>query len=389
MTPKFSQLPLFNMKPTDEHRWPRGYTPERQAEVAGAVGSRVHATVDVPDSPGSNYRPRAEYEPPLDRPSVKNATGITTPEITARTKAVDNQRTAARHHIVDSLSRSSIPTEDMKSIELFRIDTAAENVAGMYHSHDKLITLKPQPNRVGLPGSVQDDRNLAHEVGHHADQMADPVAFNVRGKQNVKSSEWGPMASPPLEGAAEGYQLKHGMNQRRGEKPIPYTRTMAYQGFHDEPQFQNRFREVSGTRLNEVVPPPVSVRQYGFAERAAKENAGRQPHLFSRKASTEHTAIERDFGQYKLEADWMDRPEGVFQYPEIERMKMGGGVPHDVMREGFKRGDHMIIDDLKRNTGPRQRDRWQGGSYTAKDQRRVEGAWQRHYPGTDIGRSGA
>lgn len=39
---RYSQLTLFPQpKPTDEHRWPRGYTPERQAEVRKALGDRV------------------------------------------------------------------------------------------------------------------------------------------------------------------------------------------------------------------------------------------------------------------------------------------------------------------------------------------------------------
>ena len=386
---QFSQGTLFQQpKPTDENRYPRGYTPERQHAVSDAIPlSNVYASVDVPKTKGSAFRSRAEYEPPVERASVLGAPyrerGNRSMDGEMKFRAIDNQQMHARSQFVDLASRSTMPEADIRTAKVFRVDQTERGVAGQFHPAGRSVTLYPGAYGDGKHPAAMEESVFTHEIGHSVDRANSTDEVWDKRIRDTPGSGAHPGASPALEGAAEGYSYQHS-RQRRTESPVNYSDVRGYQAFHHEPEFRKRFKESSGG---------VHVDTAGLEGRPESGyrkglSTGQQEHLFSRDVSRVTAGVEQDFGQHPLIAHWKSQPgqslpeRGDENHPiSIGRVRVGGGVPKNVMRAGFKPSDGMVADEITSYNGRRDSG-LSGAELTSR--RRVRDLYNQHNPNDPI-----
>jgi hypothetical protein len=135
-----------------EKRYPRGYTPERMAEVVN--------TVQFPDSKGYNRETPRDY--------------------LQRAQAIQN------------VARSTIPTSEMEGLTVKVLPMKGSTITGRseYDHEDKAVKLMQYDSRTDT---------VVHEIGHHASHLlgTEHSAYNT------------PRARGEEEGFADAYADKH------------------------------------------------------------------------------------------------------------------------------------------------------------------------------------
>jgi hypothetical protein len=321
---QFSQLSLFNIKPEGPGRWPKGYTPERQAEVAAAIPAVEvsHHNDPIPNRPGMFLSSKTHFTPSEDDPHQGTWAG--TKE--SRRAAGD---THGRNMITETIARSSIPSEDLQALPTFHVQNL-QGAGGDYGSpgfpanemkSNRQGGYVPDPESMAR-GRIRIDPNasrawnehtLIHEIGHHVDYLRSPQEFEDA--PQVLTSRGG-IASPLLEGAAEGYAAAHHV-PRRDAPDGSYAANASYKEFHGHPEFEDRFRDVSGKSVTEAMGPSP----FSLGNRNMGQQFGGQARLFVRSADRSETEAPgyQDYGQHKLRIDW---DEGQ----DLDTIKLGRGV---------------------------------------------------------------
>jgi hypothetical protein len=308
---RYSQGALFNVKPTAEHRWPRGYTPERQAEVAEAMRRTPHEVILQKERPGSPYLAT----------NTMNLKGVGWGQV------MEQQAGRARRVHTDVLARSTVPVEHMQGLPDIHVHPMEPGVAGSYTHPGQHLGEEAPRGRIRLDPMLEGGKTLVHEIGHHIDYQTDPEAFVGRGYQR-RPVHSGGTASPALEGAAEGYAQLHTV-PRRGQEREP----TSYEDFWRNPKFQERFYGVSGQ-----LPRELESRKEAPA--GWNPSAPFQQHLWMRAADISETNVQRDFGQ------WGTALEGG---GELGTIRVGGGppAPSERYRTGFLAGDEERVKNMR------------------------------------------
>ncbi len=165
---KHGQLKLFH-----EHVWPKGYTPQRLQQVIDEVG------MSIGDDLGTDHSSHVQRK------------------------------------VEDTLARSTVPIETIRDILHVSPMEISEGTGagGEFDPDDERISV--DASTLGKPGDFLSDisgtvtsQTVMHEMGHAHDYMSDPTDFY----RQMDSNEWysahgGHMASPVLEGRAEGFRL--------------------------------------------------------------------------------------------------------------------------------------------------------------------------------------
>jgi hypothetical protein len=295
---RYSQGAMFNVKPTAQHRWPRGYTPERQAAVSSALsGTETH--VSHSSRGPSPYLSSTKFFTPGPELSGGVRTGKWSREIEGPGGVHEVQAQQAQRVHTDILARSTVPVEHMQNLPAIHVQSIS-GAAGTYEHPGRQTTRHSMGQAVPDPVSEQRGRitinphenrsgaTLVHEIGHHIDYQADPWRFKERSTERAYTE--GFAASPALEGYAEGYSQGHTV-PRRGES----TPNLSYRGFIPHQEFQDRYKKASGGALPQEHPslqkPP-----------AERWNPHYQPTLYGRNAEHKETSAPgyRDYGQHEL-----------------------------------------------------------------------------------------
>lgn len=293
-------------KPVDPHRWPRGYTPERQSDVDVSF-----------EGWAKGYASNQGQED----------------AVVARAK--------------DTIARSDMPERDLRRVskgfeDPIRINADRPNSGGTYHAKDRLISLSPDAP----------DTTTMHEVGHamSAAKGLDGTVGEKRLTQNWHAATWrGGRTFAEVAGAEEARadiyarhtRQKDGTPDLRNSDYNPsdsYLRMMNSDGSDSEHVFR---REYAAEHERQGVPTPSA------AARQAKDAQDRQawqaanppkpsPHLFQRpdmsSSGYEETFIpmptEPDFGQYGAVT-----PEGK----DIGTIPVSGGLPAPIQDSVLRR----------------------------------------------------
>jgi hypothetical protein len=328
---QFSQMGLFEQpKPSAEHRWPLGYTPERKAQVSQQLaGSKVTVEPQSKYVTSDVFKSRGE----IAKASMTAGRGEPSAMRNARARSAH-----ARGVLTDIIARSSAPIEDLRGAPGFEIRSTATRGGGYFSPHaGKPARIQINPARQGSQPRQRQriEKTVMHELGHHADYLRLGAGeFVSRSHQRIPTL--GTWASPSLEGAAEGYAFGHHI-ARRGEEAEPYHKVASYTGFHSIPAFRERFEEISGTPLEAAMAKPEHLGEQ-FDPKAPS-----QPRLFGRAADVSMTSTQREHGQW-----------GYFHHPEgketpLGTIKVGRGAPETPeYLPGFRPGDEEVVHDLQR-----------------------------------------
>ena len=315
---QFSQIPLFNMKPTDEHRYPRGYTPERRDAVSKALGGPWEVDVHHHSGPGggskkSDYVASSNFFAP--KPEMGEHQGKWSRDNADVRK---EQSKAAFRNITDVVARSSIPLSDLNPAPVFTVGKL-NDASGQYARPQPMMKRRDRNGKMGddVQGSERGriflnpqtgsrafrDNALIHELGHHADFQADPVAFKQRqGEGHVYD-----YTSPSLEGHAEGYAFGHSAQRR--SSPSDPKEHLTYQQHHNDKRFKDRFAAASGG---------TSIDDAKGLSKVQFPSTARQSRLFERHAPSWATDAAPDYGQFPLVHGGTSEP--------IDTIKVGRGV---------------------------------------------------------------
>jgi hypothetical protein len=276
---QFSQLSLFNMKPTESHQWPRGYTPERRDEVAQYLPTW---------NTQANFNYAAPNSPYLGTAALSGT----------KTQVRQTQSDQATRAITDIVARSTVPAESLTNLPTLRIQGDMTRASGAYQS--------PSPGSRGYIALSSDtgaknradyESTVLHELGHHTDFERNPSDYRSRGAF-TRPNGMGGSASPGLEGYAEGF-AQGNWRGRRGQEGPSY---VSYPAFHNMGNFQQPFAQASG---GQTVQQMVQSRAAPISEGQFSSPTSFQPHLFSRRVneSTTQAPGYQDYGQHNLE-DW-------------------------------------------------------------------------------------
>jgi hypothetical protein len=225
-----SQGTLFQVRDkgllNPQQRWPRGYTPERQAEVSQALSS-------VPVE--GRYEADAHHQ---------------------------------RARVVDTVSRSTMPTRYLPRLKSIGADVA-EGTSGTYWGGTQRHLAVDMLDRRRWPGDSS-GKTLLHEMGHHHDAVADinfndPTVHAMRMAEHNAASERAArgLEGPPSttekllaekrisagvsEATADDYMTEH--YRTRGRNPQPVTQGRYEANFTPG----ERARKYPG--YNEIRPP--------------------------------------------------------------------------------------------------------------------------------------
>jgi hypothetical protein len=201
-----SQGTLFRggTKWSSDQRFPKGYTPERQAEVAEAV-----------------VRPSTSVY--LDQRGVVKQTGTQSKEFkdrkvrTSGSMSDDNLVHDSRQPVrslVDNIARSTVPVTDLSGVH-FRVNQTTERlrkdtVGGHYDRRGDAMTSGEPVIRIR--GGQEDTPVAIHEIGHH-------VSYTQGNQHAVKYDT--PETRGREEGFADDYALEH-YRGFKGERESPY-----------------------------------------------------------------------------------------------------------------------------------------------------------------------
>ena len=301
---QFSQGTLFQQpKPSEQHRWPAGYSPERKAEISGALPTDIKVASTYRYGTGGVFKDPSEF----NRGSTR--------------QRASSRRAQARSVLVDTLARSTVPAEDITGQGRHTPNISIESMGsaqGMYSSPGVRVsrrkgvrTYTPQEQGIiKINPSARErsgtEHTILHELGHHVDyETLGQDVFRMRARRRFRG------ASPSLEGAAEGYAAKH-QTPRQGEE-LHYADVASYKNIQTFPSFQERFAEVSGRTVEEAMAKPQHI----------GPQFDNQMHLFSRDAPSEVTSHPdyKDYGQHRYYKYWGDTHDET-----VGSITVGGGA---------------------------------------------------------------
>jgi hypothetical protein len=344
---QFSQGALFNIKPSAEHRWPRGYSPERRDAVAAAIDD---TTVRVRHH--ENQHGTRKMEPGTDT-FLHSGTFFTPGEVEHRgtwSKTGDDlqaeQAGQAKRALTDIVARSTVPQGHLRNLPTIHIENIA-GAAGDYSMPDQNTMrfesgLYVPDTESAIQGRIRIDPNgkphqiahtVLHELGHAVDYRDSPSAFKTR--LNDQHATWGgSTASPKLEGFAEGYAHGHYVPSRQ-EAGTPLH--VSYEQFASNPEFRERFEKASGgMNVRDILhqrDQRTSAELDSWAAERRRSWGGdvQQPHLFSRDASRELADDEVDYGQHGY-VDHSERDPEWQEAKNIGTIRVGDGPPPSEQR---------------------------------------------------------
>lgn len=169
-----SQGTLFQGgKPAPQHRWPRGYSPTRMAQVAGAL---IHG--------GGGVSVTADKDAVLN----SEATGISHPHL----NVFSGNHT--RRLMLEPIARADIPAPYVAAlsggIHLRVHGDTPQGEAAHYNPETRTINVNRQvwhaPERVQL---AQADATLVHEMGHHIDFVHNAYAYDAMSRRHPQGFE--------------------------------------------------------------------------------------------------------------------------------------------------------------------------------------------------------
>ena len=345
---QFSQGTLWDpkaLKPSAEHRWRAGYSPERKAEVSQAL------TGDVKTA--KSYRYGIGDQGVFKYPD-EFGSGSPRRQSAARS-------TQARNAIVDVVARSTIPVEDLRNAPHFDLKSSG-TAQGRYRSPGTMVKKRQgRYERVERERPIIDldpsahtresmEHTIVHELGHHADFM--DIGQHEFRRRFMGQSRGVPVA---LEGAAEGYAAKHHVPRRSAPEGHSYADEASYKESQSHPVFQEHFARVAGKTVSEAMAKPQGhhMSEHQF-----------QPHLFGRNADQAETEIAADYGQ------WGYRNMSTKMESNLGTIRVGQGPPASAHYPGFQSGDEEHIKALR-----------QGRFYDVPggDRERIDEAWRRRH----------
>jgi hypothetical protein len=325
-----------------QHRWPRGYTPERQAEVGQAI---VPGSVGVtPGLPATHFS-----VDPQEKFYKGGHWTRSTPDIQAEHGEI------ARRRIIDTIARSGMPVEHLQPAPTFEIHRSYESAEalGSYRTparavpktsaldelqaqHDVRFEQATKSGQIHISALPEQggrmEGTLLHELGHHR-------SFQT----GTEHSEY---ASPEQRGReeayADAYMLRHHV-PRRGQPALP--NQSAYESAHtwarqqvSDPQAATQAyhhaRYHSGMLTQKQQDVEAAVRSL--------PGSNSQPHLqgrlFARPIDRRFTDTERDYGQWGYQP-WHVNESGV------ERMETVG-LPPPPREQRMRSGHPFTIEDL-------------------------------------------
>jgi hypothetical protein len=182
---KHGQGKLFH-----EHVWPKGFTPERRAEIGNVMPYLRSHTETEKDPDWGSQHPVRDYS-----------------------------------DIYDTIARSTIHTDELEALhsghgmEIHMGVPHSGTTAGTYHpsGESDLTDVNPNSAVISLRNRKQNEdmykgaltgKTLIHEIGHALDQLSDPEGFETNldiTKEGMYNGENGFL--PAAEGRAMGYQL--------------------------------------------------------------------------------------------------------------------------------------------------------------------------------------
>lgn len=242
---------------TEEQRWPRGYTPERRAEVFEAVtnrnedpwgDSRTNVSYDFFETAGVNYdavnrnlRSKREVAAAIEEPGVEPLTsrealqahvhevrglGSLVEASEASEKANEAAVGRVGHMFTEAIAPTSIPVEHIESLRgPLSIHGEKAGLAGWYQPYDDSISVVPAAPPKGLTNNRRKaairsnkgkfSKTTTHEMGHHVSyaEMEEsrardlPLTSGGRGLRTTPYRSNNPNVAE--EGRAEGYTSVH------------------------------------------------------------------------------------------------------------------------------------------------------------------------------------
>ncbi len=171
-----------------EHVWPKGFTPQRRAEVNEALPYIHSHTEESKNNPV--WGPQS--------PQQEHA------------------------FVRDTIARSTMDTDELRAMTDYNnmeIHTGVKlpkGIGGEYHPSGEspisdnedagAILLKNQAQNIDVYRGALTGMTLIHEIGHAMDEMNDPMEFDNKRNENAMYKDQNGLL-PTLEGRAMGYQL--------------------------------------------------------------------------------------------------------------------------------------------------------------------------------------
>lgn len=257
---QFQQLEMFHAKPDDAHRWPRGYTPERQREM-----SRVIPDMGVPVNPGDVLGPQETVARQAKVRTRMHKSGASdTSDFSVNMRIAGGLSQTGRSRILDTAARSTLEPGHFQNVRSMTMGQAGgpagpqPGAAADFNIREKRLRVASRvmqtPNH--LAGT------LTHEVGHAVDgnSLLDPTvdhpmndhAFSYDGVDGIKflgtmenrgtalkvneEAKLGKnvmAANPALEGFAEGFSTVHTRFDNRSKVLSKSAKSRPYDHFFD------------------------------------------------------------------------------------------------------------------------------------------------------------
>ena len=374
---QFSQphLPGFNIKPTAEHRYPRGYTPERLAEVTEALGGRRtpgSRTDPVPNESGRGMH--AEHREGVESRNTRDihyrnvsiqqgtGTGAFSGNFDPNKRGGFGGRNEGEAKIVETVARSTVPTERLADVNVtVEKPDESKDYGGLYKAGRREASVVAAPGTTPTAplgakqmAQMRDTRQhheqvLMHELGHHESAS---LGLPHSGKEYERSAA----AHGQEEAYADDFAVEHyrpdPRDERRGEfersgydrggkTPInPYNKT---DNVNKQLEFAESYRahrqhpNEPAPHTYNMAPGQVGTYPSGMPKYQSDPDIEGQHRLFNRKGRVVEETTP-DYGQHPL---YMNEPTGEFYrsgHPktvevDLPTIKLGRGVP-----EKYRRG---------------------------------------------------
>lgn len=233
---QFQQLEMFHAKPDDAHRWPRGYTPERQREMG-----RVIPDVGVPSDPIGVLGPYGTAERQVKvRTRMHKAGAPDTSNFPVNMRIAGGLSQIARSRVLDTAARSTMDPSHFKNVRGVSMGTPGEAGGpqpGSSADYNAMSgKMRVATNVVQTPNRLAS--TLAHEVGHAVDRpnLINPITNHPKNEHafsytfedgiqylgdmhsglvgwkvqdDINQGKGVVVANPELEGFAEGFSTVH------------------------------------------------------------------------------------------------------------------------------------------------------------------------------------
>lgn len=185
-------------KPTNEHRWPRGYSPTRMASVSTAFGPRRLSVAAPPD---------LEHDQPHPYFNPASATHTERLVLEPLARSTHDPSTFSSLRGIHLALDPSIPTR--------------RGEAAHYSGYNARIQINRRPWTSGSERTnlARADATLMHEVGHHVDlqQRADEIVSSAHAHPAGADAGWEAQKGT-LEHQADASMIEHFRNDPRNQR---------------------------------------------------------------------------------------------------------------------------------------------------------------------------